>query len=121
MMPIYATFLLIFTLANIALPGTSSFVGEFLILAGIFQTNIITSILSALGVILCGAYSLWLYNRIIFGNLKTEYTVKFKDMELREFIVLIPLFILIFFMGIYSPFFSNFIHVMSINLSFLTV
>ncbi len=121
MMPIYAIFLLIFTLANIAIPGTSSFVGEFLILAGIFKTNIVTSILSALGVILCGAYSLWLYNRIIFGNLKTEYTVKFKDMELREFIVLIPLFILIFFMGIYSPFFSNFIHVMSTNLAFLII
>lgn len=58
MMPIYAIFLLIFTLANIALPSTSSFVGEFLILAGIYKTNAAASIISALGVILCGAYSL---------------------------------------------------------------
>jgi len=58
MMPIYAVFLLVFTLANIALPGTSSFVGEFLLLAGIYKTNILTAIISALGVILCGAYSL---------------------------------------------------------------
>ena len=58
MMPIYAIFFLIFTLANIALPGTSSFVGEFLLLIGIYKTNIVTSIVGALGVILCGAYSL---------------------------------------------------------------
>ena len=121
MMPIYATFLLVFTLANIALPGTSSFVGEFLLLAGIYKTNILTAIISALGVILCGAYSLWLYNRIIFGNLKTEYTLTFMDIKLKEFVILIPLFILILFMGIYPSFFSYFLHVMSINLAFLVV
>jgi NADH-quinone oxidoreductase subunit M len=58
MMPIYSIFFLIFTLANIALPGTSSFVGEFLILAGIYKTNIVICAVSALGVILCGMYSL---------------------------------------------------------------
>jgi len=58
MMPIFAIFFLVFTFANIAIPGTSSFIGEFLILAGIYKTNIITSITSALGVILAGAYSL---------------------------------------------------------------
>lgn len=121
MMPIYAMFLLVFTLANIALPGTSSFVGEFLLLAGVYKTNILTAIISALGVILCGAYSLWLYNRIIFGNLKTEYTLTFVDVRLKEFVILIPLFILILFMGIYPSFFSYFLHVMSINLAFLIV
>lgn len=121
MMPIYAIFFLIFTFANIAIPGTSSFVGEFLILAGIFKTNVITAIISALGVILCGAYSLWLYNRIIFGNLKIDYTIKFKDMDLKEFIVLAPLFILIFFMGIYPTFFSFYIKIFSASLSFATV
>lgn len=121
MMPIYAIFLLIFTLANIALPSTSSFVGEFLILAGIYKTNAAASIISALGVILCGAYSLWLYNRIIFGNLKTEYTLKYQDMELREFIVLIPPFILIFFMGIYPSYFTYYMHSMSNNLAFLVI
>lgn len=121
MMPVYAIFFLIFTLANIALPGTSSFVGEFLLLVGIYKTNIVTCIVSAIGVILCGAYSLWLYNRTIFGNLKIDYTVNFKDMDLKEFLVLIPLFILIFFMGIYPSYFSFFIHIICSNLSFLTI
>jgi proton-translocating NADH-quinone oxidoreductase chain M len=121
MMPVYAIFFLIFTLANIALPGTSSFVGEFLLLAGIYKTNILVSIVSALGVILCGAYSLWLYNRVIFGNLKIDYTTKFRDINAREFFVLLPLFILIFVMGIYPSFFSFFIRVASSNLSFLTL
>lgn len=121
MMPIYSIVFLIFTLANIALPGTSSFVGEFLILAGIFKTNVLASIVSALGVILCGAYSLWLYNRIIFGNLKLDYTLKFKDMNFREFLVLFPLFLLIFIMGIYPSFFSNFIHIACSNLSFIII
>lgn len=121
MMPIYAIFFLIFTFANIAIPGTSSFVGEFLLLAGVFKTNIITCIISALGVILGGAYSLWLYNRTIFGNLKMNYTVKFKDMDLKEFLVLLPLFFLIFFMGLYPSFFSVFIHFFCSNLSFITI
>jgi len=121
MMPIYSIFFLIFTLANIALPGTSSFVGEFLILAGIYKTNIILASVSALGVILCGAYSLWLYNRVIFGNLKIDYTIKFSDISVREFFVLLPLFLLIFIMGVYPSFFLFFIHIASSNLSFLTI
>jgi NADH-quinone oxidoreductase subunit M len=107
MMPVYSVFLLIFTMANIALPGTSSFVGEFLLLLGIYKTNILSSIIGALGVILCGAYSLWLYNRIIFGNLKTTSITMFKDINSREFIILLPLLILVLFMGIYPSFFLN--------------
>jgi len=118
-MPIYAIFFLIFTLANIALPGTSSFVGEFLLLSGIYKTNIITAIISTLGVILCGAYSLWLYNRAIFGNLKNGYIVNFYDMDFKEFLVLTPLFILIFIMGIYPTFFSSIIDISSSSLSFI--
>ena len=121
MMPVYAIFFLVFTLANIALPGTSSFVGEFLLLVGIYKTNITTTIISALGVILCGAYSLWLYNRTIFGNLKIEYTSHFKDMNFKEFLVLFPLFLLIILMGIFPSYFSSFIHISSSNLSFITI
>ncbi len=87
-MPLYSTYLLIFTMANIALPGTSSFVGEFLLFCGIFKTSSFICMISALGVILCGGYSLWLYNRIIFGNLKIAYTKNFKDLNLREFLLL---------------------------------
>merc|ERR1712054_374460 len=90
MMPAYSVLFLIFTMANIALPGTSSFVGEFLLLLGIFKMNIVAAVFGALGVILCGAYSLWLYNRLIFGNLKISYTTKFKDLDLREFFILVP-------------------------------
>jgi NADH-quinone oxidoreductase subunit M len=102
MMPVYSVFLLIFTMANIALPGTSSFVGEFLLLTGIYKTNVVSCIVGALGVILCGAYSLWLYNRIIFGNLKMTSISLFKDLDYREFLILLPLLILVIFMGIYS-------------------
>ena len=120
-MPIFSVFFMVYCLGAISFPGTTGFIGEFLILAGIFKTNVITAIISALGVILCGAYSLWLYNRIIFGNLKIDYTIKFKDMDLKEFIVLAPLFILIFFMGIYPTFFSFYIKIFSASLSFATV
>ena len=121
LMPVYSIIFLLFTLANIALPGTSSFVGEFLLLCGVFKLNVLLCIVSALGVILCGAYSLWLYNRIIFGNLKINYTSNFSDLNMREFIILFPLLMFIFFMGIYPTFFSSFIHLACSNLSFITI
>jgi NADH-quinone oxidoreductase subunit M len=96
-------------MSNIALPGTSSFVGEFLLLCGIFKINFFTSIISALSVILCGTYSLWLYNRIVFGNLKIEYLVFFEDITFREFTIILPLFFLIFLMGMYPSFFIDFL------------
>jgi len=117
MMPVYAVFLLIFTMANIALPGTSSFVGEFLLLTGIYKTSVFSCIIGATGVVLCGAYSLWLYNRLIFGNIKIAYTLKFKDLNFREFSILLPLLLLVIFMGIYPSFFSNFIHLSACNLA----
>ena len=117
MMPVYAVFLLIFTMANIALPGTSSFVGEFLLLTGIYKTSVFSCIIGATGVVLCGAYSLWLYNRLIFGNIKIAYTLKFKDLNFREFSILFPLLVLVIFMGIYPSFFSNFIHLSACNLA----
>jgi proton-translocating NADH-quinone oxidoreductase chain M len=84
-MPIYITIFLFFTLANISFPGTSSFVGEFLILIGSFKINATITFLGATGVIIGAAYSLWLFNRIAFGNLKTQYTQKFMDLSSREF------------------------------------
>jgi proton-translocating NADH-quinone oxidoreductase chain M len=107
-MPIYSFFLLIFTLSNIALPGTSSFVGEFLLLCGIYQTNIIVSFICAIGVILCGIYSLWLYNRIIFGNLKINFVSYFSDLNFRELSIILPLFFFVILIGIYPNFFFSF-------------
>lgn len=115
-MPIYAVIFLIFTMANIALPGTSSFTGEFMLLGGIYKTNIVTGIISATGVILSGAYSLWLYNRIVFGNIKEHYTLKFVDMSLREFLVMFPLMVFVFLMGIYPSIFLSFLHLTITNL-----
>jgi len=119
MMPVYSVLFLIFTMANIALPGTSSFVGEFLLLTGVYKINAFCCIIATLGVILCGGYSLWLYNRIIFGNLKINNTLIFKDITFREFSILLPLLILTIFMGIYPKFFLNYIQLSSSILFFI--
>ena len=118
-MPLYSSFLLLFTLANIALPGTSSFVGEFLLFCGIYQSSIMICILSAISVILCGAYSLWLYNRLVFGNLKTLYTKKFKDLNLREFILLLFLLVPILIIGVSPSIFSSSLKMISSCLSII--
>jgi len=109
-MPIFSSIFLLFTLANIALPGTSSFVGEFLLLLGIYKNSVVTCIFSALGVILSGAYSLWLYNRIIFGNIKIQYTLTFLDLTKREFFVLLPILFFILLIGVYPSIFTSYFH-----------
>lgn len=116
MMPLYAVFFLLFTLANIALPLTSSFISEFLLLSGIFKTSFLTCFLAMLGVIICGSYALWLYNRVCFGNLKIVNTRLFYDLTLREFITLFPLVILVLLLGVYPQFFISYIHLASLNL-----
>jgi NADH:ubiquinone oxidoreductase subunit 4 (subunit M) len=120
-MPIYSSTFLIFTLANIAIPGSSSFVGEFLILNGIYKINFICCFFASLGVIICGAYSLWLYNRIIFGNLKTSNTLLFQDLNFHEFSILIPLLFLIILMGVFPKFFINYIDLACTNTFILTL
>ena len=106
-MPLFSVFFLIFTLANIAFPGTSSFVGEFLIFLGIFKVNIFVGLLSGLSVILSASYSVWLYNRIIFKKLNIKYFFKFRDLKLLERAMFYPLIILVFLMGIYPKFFLD--------------
>ena len=112
-MPLYATALFIFTLANIALPGTSGFVGEFLLLCSIHEVNVIACVLSTFGLFLGGAYSLWLYNRIIFGNLKICYTTRFKDLNYREIVLLLTLLIPVILMGLNPQFYAQGIQVAS--------
>ena len=99
-MPLYILIFVFFTMANIAFPGTSSFVGEFLILTGSFKCSTSVTFLGATGVILGGAYSLWLLNRIAFGNMKTQYCEKFLDLNKREFLCFVPLIIGTLFLGI---------------------
>jgi len=112
-MPIFSGLFLIFTMANIALPGTSSFIGEFLLLLGIYKENTLTAVLSALGVILSGAYSLWLYNRVVFGNIKVNYTQLFTDINLREFVIMFSLLIFLLVLGISPNIFLRRIHACS--------
>ena len=114
MMPFYIFTFLFFTMANIGFPGTSSFVGEFLILAGSFKVNTIVTFLGATGMVFGGAYSLWLFNRIAYGNLKTQYTVKFLDLTIREFVVFLPLILGTLATGLYPDIFLSSIH-MSVN------
>lgn len=115
-MPIFATIFLLFIMSNISLPGTSSFIGEFLVLIGIFQTNTITAFIATTGIILGAGYSLWLYNRVAFGNLKTEFIKEFADINRREFALFLPFIILTLLMGIYPDIFLNSIHASVANL-----
>lgn len=109
-MPIYIFIFLFFTMANIGLPGTSSFVGEFLILAGSFKANTTVTFLSATGMIIGGCYSLWLFNRIAYGNLKTQYLKNYLDINKREFLIFFPLLLGTLVMGVYPNIFLNSIH-----------
>lgn len=89
-MPNLPTIFFSSTLANMSSPGTSSFIGEFLILVGAFQRNSLVATLAALGMILGAAYSLWLYNRAVSGNLKPDFLHKFSDPNGREVSIFIP-------------------------------
>ncbi len=100
-MPRYAVVFMIFTMANVGLPGTSGFVGEFLILIGIFQINTWFAFAALFGVILSAAYALWLYRRIIFGALTKESLKSILDMDRREMAIMLPLIALTLFFGFY--------------------
>jgi NADH-quinone oxidoreductase subunit M len=100
-MPLYAAAFMVFTLANVALPGTSGFVGEFLTLIGTFRVNIWVATLATLGTILSAAYALWLYRRVIFGVLNKPRLVRIKDLDYREMITLGPLAVLTIIFGFF--------------------
>jgi NADH-quinone oxidoreductase subunit M len=100
-MPFYAAAFMVFTLANVGLPGTSGFVGEFLALIGTFRVNIPVATLATLGVILSAAYALWLYRKVVFGVLEKPSLAAIRDLDHREILVLAPLAILTIFFGIY--------------------
>ena len=109
-MPFYAFIFMIFMLASVGLPGTSGFVGEFLILIGTFQVNTWVALLGATGVIIGAAYMLYLYRRVIFGELTKEDLKKILDVSPREIAVFAPLIFIVFFMGIYPIPFLDVMH-----------
>jgi len=100
-MPIYAVALMVFTLANVGLPGTSGFIGEFLTLLGAFKASTWVAFLATTGVILSAAYALYLYRRVVFGALDKASLKTILDLSPREIVILAPLVILTIFFGFY--------------------
>ena len=100
-MPWFAAFMVLFSMANAGLPGTSGFVGEFLTMVGVYQVSTWTAFGAAFGVILSAAYALWLYRRVIFGDLIKESLKQITDMNAREIAVIAPLVFFTILLGIY--------------------
>ena len=100
-MPLYALVFMVFTMANVGLPGTSGFVGEFMTLLGTFRVSIPTAFFATFGVILSAAYALWLYRKVVFGALVKPSLQTIKDLTLRECLTLFPLVALTILFGVY--------------------
>jgi len=100
-MPKYSILFMLFTLAALGLPGTSGFIGEFLILMGAFKDNFLVAIIASLGVIFGAAYMLWLYRRVVFGNLTNKDLLKIPDLDSSEKFILWSLAIPVLFFGFY--------------------
>jgi len=119
-MPLYAFVFMIFTLASIGLPGTSGFVGELLVLVGLYQTNTLLAFLAAIGVVLGAAYMLWLYRRVIFGELQNEALRDIRDINTREICIFVPIILGILWIGIYPNSFLTVVHPSVERLIFLS-
>ena len=100
-MPVYAMIFMLFTMANVGLPGTSGFVGEFLTLIAVFQVNTWVAAVATTGVILSAAYALWLYRRVVMGELIKESLKSIKDMTSREKWIMAPLIVMTLLLGVY--------------------
>jgi NADH-quinone oxidoreductase subunit M len=100
-MPLYALVFMVFTMANVGLPGTSGFVGEFMTLLGTFKVSLPTAFFATTGVILSACYALWLYRKVVFGALVKPSLASIKDLTLRECLTLVPLMALTILFGVY--------------------
>ncbi|MGQ3359610.1 MAG: NADH-quinone oxidoreductase subunit M [Phreatobacter sp.] len=100
-MPVYAVIFMVFTMANVGLPGTSGFVGEFLTLMGTFKSSTKAAFLATTGVILSAGYALWLYRQVIWGELTKPSLKAITDVDRRELTILVPLVVLTIFFGVY--------------------
>nr|YP_009944493.1 NADH dehydrogenase subunit 4 [Osmundea sinicola]QFR99787.1 NADH dehydrogenase subunit 4 [Osmundea sinicola] len=115
-MPLFSIFFMFFSFSNISFPGTSSFIGELMILSGLTQISFILIFFALFGVILSAGYAIWLLNRIIFSTLKIYYFKIFQDISRREFIILINLSLLVVWIGIYPSIFLIDINFSVLNL-----
>lgn len=113
--PIFAIVFLIFSMANISFPLTSSFVGEFLIFMGLFQQSFWATFFASTSMVLGAIYTLWTYNRLFFGNVKILSLTSYKDLDRKEFALFSTLIVVLFIMGIYSYIFLDTMLVDSIN------
>ncbi|MBK3663064.1 NADH-quinone oxidoreductase subunit M [Bradyrhizobium diazoefficiens] len=100
-MPLYALTFMVFTMANVGLPGTSGFVGEFMTLLGTFKVSVSTAFFATFGVILSAGYALWLYRKVVFGALVKPSLMSIKDLTFRECVTLFPLIALTILFGVY--------------------
>ncbi len=110
-MPYYALVFMFFTMASVGLPGTSGFVGEFLVLVGTFKAKTVLATLIASGMVLGAAYALWLYRRVMFGELEKADLLKMPDLSCREWALFLPLVLTVLWLGIYPKPFLDALHV----------
>lgn len=106
-MPLYSFFFLVFSLSNMALPGTSSFIGEFLIMLGLVSFNSVATLVGSFGMVFSAAYSLWLYNRLLTGSIKSIFIKFYSDLSLKEFTIMFILLFFVIFTGFYPSLFLD--------------
>jgi proton-translocating NADH-quinone oxidoreductase chain M len=115
-MPLFSTFMFIFTLGNMNMPGTSNFIGELLILIGVGHISLYITLISAIGSAVGSLCSIWLWTKIMFGDIKTTYLTKFKDLSRKEFYILLPLILINFTIGIFT---NEYIDTIYVSIYFL--
>lgn len=109
-MPLFAVLFVFFTMANLSLPGTSSFIGEFLVLLGCFQVNTMSTLLASTGMVLGAAYALWVCNRLLYGMVKPQFLAAQSDLSRREWWMFLPFVGAILWMGMFPEVFFDTIH-----------
>jgi NADH-quinone oxidoreductase subunit M len=113
-MPVFAAFFMLFAMANAGLPGTSGFVGEFMVIMGAAKVNFWYAALAAGTLILGAAYTLWMYKRVVFGAVANDHVAALEDLSGREVLFMVVLAVCVLFMGIYPAPFTEVLHV-SVN------
>ncbi|MEO5354503.1 MAG: NADH-quinone oxidoreductase subunit M, partial [Magnetococcus sp. XQGC-1] len=109
-MPVYAVIFMLFTMASVGLPGTNGFVGEFLILLGAFMANKAVATIAATGLVLGASYMLWMFKKVVFGEVKSPEVAALSDMNLREVVTFAPLIVMVFWIGFYPGPFLEVLH-----------
>jgi NADH-ubiquinone oxidoreductase chain 4 len=116
-MPVFSGSFFAFTLANMSFPGTSNFLGELLLFVGVFAKNPLALLLSSLSIVLGAIYSVKLFNRVVFGTLKTRYIRRFSDLIPREFAILFALILPMVVLGVSANFILDFLHLPVVSLN----